>query len=84
MCNCNWYGYDQVGDPSLPSSYRKLSVTPTCITGCMICAICIPETTTIPSNPFDSNMLQYIADALATCSPQPPPPEKIFVYMRSS
>jgi hypothetical protein len=69
----SWYSYLGAGkDPLVPSSYRRITVRPSCICGPSICSIyLLGQTATTPALPFSSNILTYISDALANGSPQP-------------
>ena len=77
----NWYAYTGIGDPTVASSYRLTSIKPSCLTGEEICAIYLNQSAAIPST-FDG-VTTYIANALATQSPQPSGLlVKPFVYLR--
>ena len=77
----NWYAYTGVGDPTLSTSYRLSSLKPSCVAGEEICAIYLNQTDAIPSA-FDG-VTTYIANALATQTPQPTGAlVKRFVYLR--
>lgn len=79
----NWYTYTGVGDPTSTSSYRLVSIKPTCVTGgCKICAIYLDDNTAVPSD-IESTVLAYMANALITGSSQPGGAAKRFVYVRA-
>ncbi|MET4138582.1 hypothetical protein [Pedobacter sp. UYP1] len=40
------YGYNEIGDPLLPSSYNIAPTTPLCVNGWKFCAILSPGTST--------------------------------------
>lgn len=81
----NWYSYNTVGDPFLPSSYRKQVSTPGCLNGSVICAIYVPAGDVYPADPFSPNMAQYIADGLSNNVAEPafPPGNKFYVYLKN-
>ncbi|AOM76065.1 hypothetical protein [Pedobacter steynii] len=78
----NWYTYNGIGDPTATSSYRLVSVKPTCSGACKICAIYLDETTVVPSS-IATTVLAYISNALVTGSSQPGGAAKRFVYLRA-
>jgi len=82
--NRSWYAYMGIGDPSLCSSYVKVSVRHTCICGTKICAIYATGEDFRPTEPLSDNMQQYIKKALATGRIQPERPfgSRKFVYLR--
>lgn len=77
----NWYSYN-FGDPSLPGSYRKTTLPPSCTDGSTICAVYLDDTSTIPGSLSFSDVTQYIANAQATLTPQPEG-NPFFVYLKS-
>ncbi|SHG10488.1 hypothetical protein [Pedobacter caeni] len=76
-----WYIYNGIGDPFIPSSYVKTTITPTCTNGCIICAIDLVDTTTVPTTAFNQNRIDYIANAYASSAEQPAG-STIFVKLR--
>lgn len=81
----SWYAYDGLGDPYNVSSYRRVTVKPTCTSGVDICSVyLLGETSTTPLSPFTTAILNYITAALATQVPQPHdgPTLKPYVYSR--
>lgn len=76
-----WYVYNGVGDPIIPASYVRASMSPSCTTGGEICAIYLVDNITIPTTAFSANRLQYISDGLLTSAPQPPTGTK-FLFLR--
>jgi len=87
MAKC-WYAYNTANkctnDPFLASSYRRLSVKPTCLDGWSICAILANGCGTLPTSPLSNNIQLYIANGLATGLAQPQLPifAKLYVYLR--
>ncbi|MBB6501663.1 hypothetical protein [Pedobacter cryoconitis] len=79
-----WYTYNGTGDPTLASSYSKLTGKPICLSGTVVCAIYAPAGGLFPFSPLSANILCYIDDGLSTLVPQPqlPAGTKYFVYMR--
>ncbi|SHG10531.1 hypothetical protein [Pedobacter caeni] len=76
-----WYAYNGIGDPFIPSSYVKTTTNPTCTTGPFVCAIDLVDSTTIPTTAFNYNRLDYIANGLATLTPQPTG-SQIYLYLK--
>lgn len=81
----SWYVYMGAGDPTLFSSYRRLTVKHTCLCGNQICAIYAKGEDTLPEGPLSINLQQYVKAALATGALQPERPAgtKKYVYLRS-
>lgn len=80
----NWYSYNGVGDPTATTSYRLMSVKPTCVTGSVrVCAIYLDDTTAVPSD-IETTVLAYIANAQGTQTSQPGGGAKRFVYVKGS
>jgi hypothetical protein len=79
----NWYAYIGVGDPTLSTSYRIVSVKVACTpSGVVICAIYLPGNDVYPDG-FDQRTLLYIANTLATQIAQPTGPGVMrFVYLK--
>ncbi|MBB6501665.1 hypothetical protein [Pedobacter cryoconitis] len=79
-----WYAYNGVGDPTLSSSYSKITGAPGCLNGPTVCAIYV-QGGTFPVSPLPANILQYIADgqAKSVAQPQLPVGSKFFVYLKS-
>lgn len=82
--NRSWYAYVGSQDPTLSSSYIKVTVKHNCICGEKICAIYATGEEFRPIEPLSANMQQYIKKALATGRIQPEKPfgSKKFVYLR--
>ena len=74
----SWYSLIS-GDPLNPNNYRILPAVytdqnpPGCMTGCIICAIFLSQTTLIPTS-IPQSVQDMIAIALATGTPQRPSP----------
>lgn len=85
------YWYSHVvpsADPRLASSYQLLTINngiPRCLSGATMCAINAPAGGPFPFSPLSSNLLTYIAAALANGVPQPELPlgSKFYVYLKS-
>jgi hypothetical protein len=82
--NRSWYAYTGFGDPTLCSSYVKITLKHNCICGDKICAIYATGEDFNPVEPLSDNMHLYIKKALATGRIQPEKPfgSKKFVYLR--
>lgn len=88
-----WYAYTNTGsDPLLASSYRLVTVSPSCLNGIAPCAIYVtyvgdrPQIGTSPISPLTRNIQSYIANGLVSFIAQPVFPEgtKKYVYMKAS
>lgn len=79
-----WYAFNSVGDPFSPTSYRKITSTPGCINGPLICAV-YAQGSTYPIG-FSNNILQYISNGLANNIAEPALPvgSKFFVYLKGT
>ncbi len=80
----SWCVYLGKGDPSLVSSYGRISVKHTGLCGNSICAIYAEGESFRPEAPLSINLQSYIKKALATGALQPERPtgSKKFVYLR--
>jgi hypothetical protein len=84
-----WYSYViPTADPRLASSYQRIKAnngSPRCANGTLLCAINAPEGGPFPLGPLSTNLLDYIAAALANGAPQPERPfgAKLFVYLKT-
>ncbi len=80
----HWFGYNRTGDPTLPSSYYRVYATPTCTSGCEICAIYLDDDSVGNPGPIPAEVKNYINDSLVTQVPQPSGgSNKRFVYLKS-
>jgi hypothetical protein len=79
-----WYAYNTTGDPFSIRSYRRITSTPGCLNGPVICSLYAPGGLINPT-PFSSNMIQYIANGLANniAEPAVPANSKFYVYLKS-
>jgi len=78
-----WFAYDGTGNVDSVDSYLYAPTTgPSCFSGRTLCAI---YATRDPSNPLkplaiSTNLQSYIGTGITNGGPQPPRPDKPYVY----
>jgi hypothetical protein len=86
-----WYAYTNTSaDPLLAASYRRVTLSPLCINGSIICAISAyyvgdsPQVGSSPIAPLTRNIQAYIANGLVSFLAQPILPEdsKKYLYLK--
>lgn len=87
-----WYAFTNIAaDPLLSSSYKRVTLSPSCINGTGICAINVeffgsqPEVGSAPFSPLSKNIQEYIVNGLVNLVAEPDVPEaaKKYVYLKS-